>query len=541
MANVTNTLMQFYHRSLTRYYRLSEWWAEFFNLSRRLTLAMLLIALAGAWLIAQVVMIDTWGDWRIYFVYVGMVLVPFVLLPLLAVHPEWIVTLVTLSVASLISPVFWDRLPGAEIGLSLPNFLIAYGLLIVAVRHFIGKPASPRLWFSPSSIAIVVFLILTVGVGLVYHTLVTGLPYRKEVAEMQHMIVWLIFFVFIGTATDPKVLRVLLSGVLAVAFIGSVPTILQALIGEQALFFLKLTQRDIRLERTEGLLRVLPPGENLILVTFLISCQLLAISSGLKRWGWGLLTAVYATAILMTLTRHSWFTAMFGLALFWLFGSTRAKVNTLLIGSLVAALIVSAVAFVRPVRFYGEDDFFARISRRFMSTFYDDPNLYSLSRVSSTGQRTNEKRFVLSKLPESPWFGYGWSTKHPVKIHYNEYLGITTFNPVSYIHNSFWWIVGKGGIIGTVGLLILWLTGIVRGYLLYRRCTDTYAKAWLLALWVGFLGLIIAGQYEPVFWFRNRLVAPALALAMMETIFYFSMIHRKDEAAPGETALQNTR
>lgn len=534
MANVTNALTQLYHRSLTRYYRLSEWWAEFFNLSRRLSLLILVVALVGAWLTVQAVMVETWGDWRVYLIYSGFVLVPFVLLPLLALHPEWIVVAVTLAVASVISPVFWDLLPGTEVGLSLPNFLVAYALLIIAIRYFVGISSSPRLWFSPTSIAVVAFLVLSVGAGLLYHTMVHRLPYRKEIAEMQHMVMWLLFFVFIGVATNPRVLRTLLIGILAVAFIGSIPTILQAVIGEQALFFLKLTQRDIRLERTEGLLRVLPPGENLILVAFLISCQLLAISSGVKRWGWGLLAAVYGTAILMTLTRHSWFTSLFGLGIFWLFGNARTKLNILLIGSLVVLLVISTAAFVRPVRLHAEDDFFAKIARRFVSTFHDDPTQYSLSRVTSMGQRTNEMMFVLGKLPESPWFGYGWSVKQPVKIEYNPYLGSATFSSVTYIHNSLWWIVGKGGIVGTIGLLILWLTGGVRGYLLYRRCTDMYAKAWLLALWVGFLGLIIAGQFEPVFWFRNRIVAPALTLAMMETIFYFSQ-NRQEESTSTKT------
>ncbi|MDW8104397.1 MAG: O-antigen ligase family protein, partial [Armatimonadota bacterium] len=497
MANVTNALTQLYHRSLTSYYRASEWWAEFFNLSRRLSLLMLLIGLVGAWFAAQAVMVETWGDWRILFVYSMFVLVPFVLFPIITLHPEWIVVVVTFAVASLISPVFWDYLPGAEMGLSLPNVLVAYGLFLIAIRHMVGISSSPRLWFSPSSWAVLSMLLLSVGAGLVYHTVVSGLSYRKEIAELQHTIMWLLYFLFIGVATDSRMLRRLQIGILAVAFVGSVPTILQALVGEQALFFLKLTQRDIRLERTEGLLRVLPPGENLILVTFLISCQMLSISSGLKRWGWAALTTVYGMAILMTLTRHSWFTALFGLGLFWLFGSTRTKVNTLLIGFIVVVLVVSAAAFVRPLRLHAENDFFAKISRRFISTFHDDPTQHSLSRVTSTGQRTYENKFVLSKLPESPWFGYGWSVKQPVKIYHNPYLGTTTFVPVTYIHNAFWWIVGKGGIVGAAGLLILWITGIVRGYLLYRRCTDMYAKAWLLALWVGFLGLILASQFEP--------------------------------------------
>jgi len=525
MISPRRALEQSTHQVLIAYYRLSEQVADFFNLSRRLSLLSLLIGLGLAYLLALAVFREAWLG-------VGLLMVVFVVLPVLAVRLDWLIISVLLAVASLISPVFWDVLALGERGVTLPNIMILLGLLILVVRAAAGYTTPRQLWLTPTTLAVSVFLLM-VALSSAYHVLVLRLPYRKELAELLHLMMWLLYFLVLGVLRDQKVLRTLQFGVLAVAFAGAIPTALQGIVGEQALFFIKLTQRDVRLEQMEGLLRVIPPGENLMMVAFLISVQMVAVSSGVKRVGWILLLGVYATAILMTLTRHTWFAALFGVGVFWLFADARTKVNTAILAFITVFVVASAVFLVRPLKVHSPDDFFAKIGRRFLSTFHEDPTQYSLSRVTSVGQRTNEMLFVLRKFPESPWFGYGWSIRQPVKIEYNPYVG-TTFQPTTYIHNSFWWIVGKGGIVGTAGLLFLWLTGILRGYQLYRRATDPQARAWLLALWVSFLCLIIAAQLEPVFWIRNRIVAPVMALALMEAVYYFS---RRDTSTRAETTV----
>ncbi|MCS6830709.1 MAG: O-antigen ligase family protein [Armatimonadota bacterium] len=522
MTNVPSAVVQFYHRILVAYYRLAERTAEFFNLSRRLSLAMLVVSLLGAGL-ATLALINNLP------VAVGLIVVLFVLLPYLAIRPEWTVIVVAFAVASLISTVFWDALALGEQGITLPNILVAYGLLVVAIRAAAGVNVNRQLWSTPSSIALLAFLAISIGFTFFYHILVTGLSYRKELSVIQHNIMWLLYFVFIGAATNERKLRLLQGGILAVAFIGSIPTILQAVIGEQALFFLKLTQKDIRLERTEGLLRVLPPGENLILVALLVATQMAVISSGGKRLGWLALTATYAMAILMTLTRHAWFSALFALAIFWWFSDTRTKVNTLIGGVLAATVVLLLAAITTPLTVYQSESFFAKIERRFLSTFQEDPLQFSHARVSSVGQRTYEMTYILRRLPETPWFGFGWSAELPVRLDTNPYMGMV-FSKTTYIHNSFWWIVAKGGIVGAIGLLLLWVVVILRGYYLYKHAPDVQSRAWLLALWVGFMALIIAGQFEPVFWMRSRIIAVVVTLALMETVFYFSS--RKTPAEP---------
>lgn len=514
MASVPHALTQFYHRILIAYYRLSERMAEFFSLSRRLSLLMLAVALLSAGLATRAVINGAW-------IGAGLIVVLFVLLPYFAIRPEWTIISVTFAVASLISVVFWDALALGEQGITLPNILVMYGLLVVVLRAVAGVNVNRALWFTPSSIAVTLFLVVSIGLTFLYHVFVTGLSYRKELSVIQHDIMWLLYFVFIGVATSERKLRFLQTGILTVAFIGSIPTILQAIVGEHALFFLKLTQKDIRLEQTEGLLRVLPPGENLILVALLIAVQMAIASSESKRLGWLMLAFVYGMAMLMTLTRHTWFGALFALTLIWWFSDTRTKVATA-IGALFVTVIVLMLALMTSsATVYQSDSFFAKIQRRFLSTFHEDPQQFIHGHVSSVGQRTYEMNYILRRLPESPWFGFGWSRELPVRLDSNPYMGSMVFAKTTYIHNAFWWIVAKGGIVGAIGLLILWLTGIVRGYLLFKRATDPQARAWLLALWVSFMALIIAAQFEPVFWMRSRIIAPVLTLALMETIFYF--------------------
>lgn len=514
MIGVSRAMTQSYHRILTVYYRLSERVAESFNLSARLSLLMLLVAAVGCTGIAFAVFYEAWFG-------IAALLILFVLLPVLIVVPELIVICVLLAVASLVSPAFWDTLALGDRGITLPNILVALGLLIVLMRACAGKLPIRALWVSPTTLAILVFLTLSVPVGLMYHYIFGGLTIRSQLSEMQDMIIWMIYFIIIGIVVTSKTLRHLQIGLLFVALVGSIPTILQAIMGERALFFLKLTEWDIPLMRMEGLVRVLPPGHYLYVVSFLISTQMAIISSGSKRWGWGLLATIYGLAILMTLTRHSWFGALFGLSLLWLFGDSRTKVNTAIMLVLAATVIGSLIAFIRPPHVQQPTDFFAKIQRRFISTFTENPEHYAQGSPSSIGQRVFEMRYILNKFPESPVFGFGWGTKHPLRVRRSPYVG-NTYEVRTYIHNSLLWILGKGGIIGTVGLLTLCITGVVRGYLLYKQTINRHARAWLLALWVAFLVLLLAAQFEPVFWIRNRIVSLVMVLALMECIYYFS-------------------
>lgn len=514
MAGVSRAMTQSYHRILTVYYRLSERVAESFNLSARLSLLMLLIAALGCAGIAAAVFYEAWFG-------VVALMILFVLLPALIVYPELIIICVLLAVASLVSPAFWDTLALGDRGITLPNMLVALGLVIVLMRACAGNLPIRALWVNPTTLAILVFLTLSVPVGLIYHRIFGGLTIRSQLSEMQDMIIWMVYFIIIGIVVTSKTLRHLQIGLLFVALVGSVPTILQAIVGERALFFLKLTEWDIPLMKMEGLVRVLPPGHYLYVVSFLVSTQMAIASSGSKRWGWGMLALIYGLAILMTLTRHSWFGAMLGVGLLWLFGDSSTKAKAVILLGLVVAAIVSLTMMMRPVPVYQPTDFFAKIQRRFLSTFTEDPEHYALGSPTSIGQRVFETRYVLNKFPESPWFGFGWGTKHPLRIRRSPYVG-STYEVRTYIHNSFVWILGKGGLIGIAGLLALCFTGILRGYLLYKQATDQYARAWLLALWVAFLVLLLAAQFEPVFWIRNRIVSLVMVLALMECIHYFS-------------------
>jgi hypothetical protein len=525
MTGVPRVVTQSYYRVVSGYYRLAESIQDYFNLSRRLNLLIFAIALLGSIGIAVSVQYEAW---------VGTILLMLVMvmLPMMTVYPELIVVGILLCVASVVSPFLWDRIFLGDRGITLPNLLISLGLVVVLFRHLTSKASPGKLWSSPSTIAIIAFLILTVPVGLLYHSLFRGWSIRSQLSEMEYMLAWLTFFIAIGIMRTERTLHNLQVGLLFVAGIGALATVLQALLGQRAVFFLRLAEWDIPVRDTEGLLRVLPPGQYLVLVSMVISAQMSTVREGPRRWGWIALTALYGLAIVFTLTRHSWFGAMLGLGLIWLFGSSRTKVNLLLIAFVTVAVVGSLTMFARPAWVTQPTDIVAKLQRRFISTFTEPPNRYTYGVPSSVGQRLFEMQYIMDRLPDSPWFGLGWGTKHPLRVTKSPYVG-STYEMRTYIHNSILWILGKGGIVGLVGLLVLLLTGTVRGYMLYKRTSPdkTYVRSWLLALWISWLMLLLAAQFEPVFWTKNRLVAPAMILALMEGLYYFGTKNTADSQA----------
>lgn len=520
MSSGLRTLSGYYARILVSWYRLNERIGDFFHFSRRLNLLILSLALLFCWGLAVAITNEAWVA-VIGLMFVGVVL------PLLAVFPEAVVLLVAIMLSSVISPLLWDHLPLFYKGLSLPYVLLIYAAGVVAWKQIVTLSPYLQRWKTPTSLAIIAFLVLVVPVGLGYHTLVANYPASKQLAEMSPLVTWLIFFILTGSLTSERRLHVVQAGILIIAAVGSLATILQGIFGERALFFLKLGEKDIRLEYSEGLVRVLPPGM-LFLMAFIVGWQMTSASSGPKRVLWLLLTLMGAGAILFTQLRHFWVISLFAILLMWWYSERRARVAMTITAVLLLTLATAFITLVRSAPSSRSDDFFARLQRRWESTFREEPRQYS----SSLGFRMQEIAQISEQWKQSPWFGIGHGKPYRVDQRYNPYLDSTTYTFNSYIHNSFWWALGKGGIIGAIGILTLWIVGIVRGYRLQSRAVRPEARAWLLALWVCYVAFVLSAQLHPAFWNDKNIVSIAVTLGLMEVIADFERARNASSPTP---------
>lgn len=517
MTGALRTLSDYYTKVMVLRYRLSERIGDYFHLSRRLNLLILALSLLLCWVLAIAITNEAW------ITVVGLMVLG-VILPLLTLFPETAVLLVAIMLSSVISPLLWDKLPSLYKGLSIPYLLLIYAAVVVTWKQVVTLSPNLKRWVTPNSLAIIAFLVLVVPVGLGYHTLIAGAPALKQLAEMRHLVTWLIFFILTGSLTSERRLHVLLAGILIIAALGSLASILQGIFGEKALFFLKLGEKDIRLEYSEGLVRVLPPGM-LFSMAFIIGWQMTSASSGLKRVLWLLLTLLGAGAILFTQLRHFWILGLLALLLMWWHSAPQTKTAMAMTAMLLVTLAAAFIALSRSTPASRSDDFFARLQRRWESTFQEEPRQYS----TSLGFRMREIAQLSEQWKRSPWFGIGHGKPYRVDQRWDPYVGSATYTFNSYVHNSFWWALGKGGIIAAIGIVVLWIVGIVRGYQLQRQAICSEARAWLLALWICYVVFVLSAQLHPAFWIDKNIVAIATTLGLMEVI---SDLDRRRETSP---------
>lgn len=526
MAAISRALLLRGYSLLVGWYRLNERVADYWNLSRRLSVVMLLVASLLCWALATAITEEAW-------VSAGAIVFVACVLPLMALFPEWTVVAVAVMISSVMSPLMWDALPLFTRGFSLPNTLLMYGTAVVFLRQVATWSPLLKRWVSPMSITLFLFLVLIVPVGLFYHTVFTGFSERPQLAEMQHMLTWLVYFILIGALTTERRLHALIGGVLFVAVLGCTATVLQGIVGERALFFLKLGEKDIRIEYSEGLLRVLPPGM-LHCLAAIVGWRMAAATSGARQWAWLGLSFLAMAALVFTQLRHLWVFVGLGILMAWWFSEGRAKFILALIGVLLVTLVASAVILLRPVSSATRDDFFASIHRRWESTFEEGSQEYS----TSLGARRLEILEISEQWSQSPIFGIGWGKPYRVEQRYDPYVDSMTYDFDAYIHNSFWWALGKSGIVGAFAVVLLWVVGIVRGYQLQRRATEPGAKAWLQALWISYIVYVFSAQLHPVFWVNKNIVAVAIVLGLMEVISDFAS--RRSQPAT-QSALQSGR
>jgi O-antigen ligase len=511
MVAITQAVLHYYYRILTGWYRLSEGVADYLNLSRRLSGVMLLLALLLCWILTTAIVNEAWF-------LVGAVVALACFVPFITLFPEWSVVAVAFMLSSIVSPLLWDRLPLFSKGFALPYVLLMYATVVVFLQHVITLSPYLRRWISPVSLTLILFLFLVIPVGLFYHTVIAGYSASKQLVEMQHLVTWLIYFVLTGAITTERRLRAVQAGVLCVAALGSLATVLQGVFGEKALFFLKLGEKDIRLEYSEGMVRVLPPGM-LFILAIVVGWQMTAASFGVKRLGWLLLTVLGIGAVILTQLRHLWGILLFGILIIWWYSESRTKIAMAVVTLLLATLLGSVVLLSRPVPSVSRDDFFARVQKRWNSIFYEESQQYS----SSLGFRLLEISQMWEQWRQSPVFGIGWGKPYRVDQRYDPYLGSNTYTFNSYVHNSFWWALGKGGIVSAIALLALWVVGLWRGYQWQRRVTERAARAWLQALWICYVMFVLSAQFHPAFWINKNIVSIAIVLGLMEVIGDFAL------------------
>jgi len=296
---------------------------------------------------------------------------------------------------------------------------------------------------------------------------------------------------------EQRQLTLLLRGFLALATAVAIGMIAQYLVGES----LHLLPGRVETLSTQGqtyggVFRILPPGQSLILVAFIVSTVTLVLarvrlSSMLRFLQWALLGLV----VLLTFNRTYWVAVALQLPLLGYLVKKQDRRRLIGWGLLVAFLgaVGLPVAFTEPESLTAS---LASASYERLRTLVDPKT----PREDSLEMRYVEYEYALPQISSIPLLGLGIGSSYrpwDPRIDW-EGPGGSGFDGRAYIHNGHLWILLQSGVLGYVCFVWLSLTFLVRGLKHWREMPTLLMRSAVLGFSLAYLGVLVSSSSSPL-------------------------------------------
>ena len=331
-----------------------------------------------------------------------------------------------------------------------------------------------------------------------------SLPFHQSLEELRIVTNYLTFFVVTNLVREKRQLVLLWRGILLLAAIVAVATIVQYLLGESVTIIPGRVE-TLSTEGVEysGVARIIPPGQSLILVGFVtmgvrLSQYRLSWTSLLALLHWGLV----GSALLLSFNRNFWLGAGLALLLLAVLGEGRHRqrlVGWVLVSALLAATILLPLASVPDSR--AANLVSASIGRLTSlgerETFQDSD--------SSLRWRDFEYAYALPQIASHPLLGLGLGARYRPFV-----LGMDhdAYDGRAYVHNGHIWILVKSGLLGYLSLMWLSLAFLLRALKYWRRIPDLEMRGWVLGFALTYLAVLLGSMVNSMLmqWFWTSVI-----------------------------------
>lgn len=427
------------------------------------------------------------------------------------------------------SIVFESSLPLIPVGfgsLHIPDIILLALLSLIAVRR-LAEPdfaiiRTPLDW---PLLAFFAVALLATFVAILQGSL-DAVTARRAIRTATY---YLTFFVVTNLVREKGQLRLLLRGISLLAVIVAVAMVAQFLLGA-SLSFLPGRVEGLSAGHS-GVTRVLPPGQSIILVSFIVTSVLLALRRFklipvpmLLQWG------LVGLAVVLTFNRSFWVAVL--LALFLLFLLTRGFDRARLLGLILIALTLSVLVLLSALM-VSESQTVAFVRAAFdrFATLFSPETTYE----SSLQWRYVENEYAFAQIAAHPVLGLGLGAQYRPFDSRIDRFG-QGWDARVYIHNAHLWIMLNTGLPGYICLIWLSLAFLVRGFRHWREIWDAEMRATVLGFTLTYLGIQFTAIVNPIFmqWFW----VPVLAIMMGVNEAIFSMDRERASFAPTTGSLE---
>jgi hypothetical protein len=243
-----------------------------------------------------------------------------------------------------------------------------------------------------------------------------------------------------------------------------------------------------RVEAFDGVARIIPPGQSVIMVAFTAVFAILVLekASALRFFQCGLL----ALGMAVTFFRAAWVvTALAMLIIAFLTKGQERK--RLIFCGVVATAMTTILLLIILHRPDSREAHLANAASDRLESLFESKTFGN--RHSSLRWRDFEYRYALSRIVAHPLLGLGLGSRYrPLTSKDHE-----GFDGRTFIHNGHMYVLLKSGIVAYIGLLWFMLSVVARGLRYWRQVPDPYMRGIVLAFALTFMGVLIVSIVEP--------------------------------------------
>lgn len=325
----------------------------------------------------------------------------------------------------------------------------------------------------------------------------SSLDFNEGLRGIRDITFYLTIFVVTNLVREQRQLNLLLRGFFVLATLVAMAMVAQyAIGGSLQLLPGRVETLATRGETYGGVFRILPPGQSLILVAFIVSTVTLVLtriglSSILRFLQWGLLGLV----VLLTFNRTYWVAVGLELPLLGLSINGQHRRRIIGWGLLVAFLgaVTLPVALAQPGSRIAS---LASASYERMSTLVDPRT----PGESSIEMRYIEYEHALPQIPSLPLLGLGIGARYrpwDPRVDWEQPGGLG-FDGRAYIHNGHLWILLQSGVLGYLCFAWLSLAFLVRGFRHWWDIPSLHTRAAVLGFSLAYVGVLVSSLSSPL-------------------------------------------
>jgi O-antigen ligase len=393
--------------------------------------------------------------------------------------------------STLISP---DSLPKIPIGvgrLLITDIILLALLGLILVRALVEHDF--KIVHTPLDLPLIGFL----GIAFLSTFIAINqsrLTFNDSLGEVRVIMSYLTFFVVTNLVREERQLRALLRGLFFLACVVALGMIAQFLLGN----YIQILPGRVETLGTEGVsfmgvTRIIPPGESLVFVVFLVMTATLAIDKlNLKNVPTLIVWGLTGLGVVLTFKRNLWIAVL--LAVFLLALLSRWNIRLKMAGGILVVLSMVTVVLL-PTLSQPESEMnklvtgaFDRLISLTDPQTFEDPN-------SSLRWRDFEYQYAMPQIASHPLIGLGEGAMYRPFVVGKDRIG---FDGRNYTHNGHLNIIIKSGLLGYLSFFVFSLIALARGFKFWRRIPNPQLQAVLLGFTLGFFGILIGSIVSPM-------------------------------------------